>query len=184
MTRIFVQRGSSSTRPSSSSSSSALPEPQASALEEVQEQAVVGEVVECSNDDVSLSTDQNQTSTEDTTDEKLVKGLAGLGIAENSAVESSEVCLDSVGGPPPPPVPPPKPWSGLRSGTPSPNPPRIGPSRRPAGWPVTRTSPTESRPSSPRSHGGETEGYNSADEQIPCFASSYDDNVSLLFALL
>ncbi|KAK8697708.1 hypothetical protein V6N13_113847 [Hibiscus sabdariffa] len=82
--------------------------------------------------------------------------------------------------PPPPPVPPPKPSSvnsHLRrfvSG--SSNPVRAGSSRRAVAWPIvsTRTSPTESRPSSPRSH-GESEGYNSADEQSPCFVSSYGD---------
>ena len=41
---------------------------------------------------------------------------------------------------------------------------------------ASRTSPTGSHPSSPRSH-GDGEGYNSADEQSPCFGS-YDDAVS------
>ncbi|KAK4763377.1 hypothetical protein SAY86_009145 [Trapa natans] len=82
--------------------------------------------------------------------------------------------------PPPPPVPPPpKPLStnsNLRkSPLGSPNSARVAASRRAVVWPVvsTRTSPTGSRPSSPRSH-GECEGYNSADEQTPCFIS-YDD---------
>ncbi|KAG6778161.1 hypothetical protein POTOM_018013 [Populus tomentosa] len=114
-----------------------------------------------------------------------VKGLGGL-ILERSPVESegsSSNCPENGSGspqPPPPPVPPPKPDltnSNSRrfiSGTS--NSVRIGSSRRAVAWPVvsTRSSPTGSRPSSPRSH-GENEGYNSADEQNPCFVSSYDD---------
>ncbi|KAJ6927700.1 OVARIAN TUMOR DOMAIN-containing deubiquitinating enzyme 6-like [Populus alba x Populus x berolinensis] len=114
-----------------------------------------------------------------------VKGLGGL-ILERSPVESegsSSGCPENGSGspqPPPPPVPPPKPDltnSNSRrfiSGTS--NSVRIGSSRRAVAWPVvsTRSSPTGSRPSSPRSH-GENEGYNSADEQNPCFVSSYDD---------
>ncbi|KAJ7001766.1 OVARIAN TUMOR DOMAIN-containing deubiquitinating enzyme 6-like [Populus alba x Populus x berolinensis] len=114
-----------------------------------------------------------------------VKGLGGL-ILERSPVESegsSSDCPENGSGspqPPPPPVPPPKPDltnSNSRrfiSGTS--NSVRIGSSRRAVAWPVvsTRSSPTGSRPSSPRSH-GENEGYNSADEQNPCFVSSYDD---------
>ncbi|KAF3776830.1 OTU domain-containing protein 5 [Nymphaea thermarum] len=79
--------------------------------------------------------------------------------------------------PPPPPVPPPKPSAsfGVRR-TGSGGFVRIGSSRRSSGWPVvpTRTSPSGSRPTSPRSH-VDGEGYNSADEQGPCFGSSYDD---------
>nr|KJB09099.1 hypothetical protein B456_001G123000 [Gossypium raimondii]KJB09100.1 hypothetical protein B456_001G123000 [Gossypium raimondii] len=82
--------------------------------------------------------------------------------------------------PPPPPAPPPKPSSenlnSRRFASGSPNPVRAGSSRRAVAWPIvsTRTSPSESWPSSPRSH-GENEGYNSADEQSPCFVSSYGD---------
>ncbi|TYH09834.1 hypothetical protein ES288_A07G129200v1 [Gossypium darwinii] len=82
--------------------------------------------------------------------------------------------------PPPPPAPPPKPSSenlnSRRFASGSSNPVRAGSSRRAVAWPIvsTRTSPSESRPSSPRSH-SENEGYNSADEQSPCFVSSYGD---------
>ncbi|XP_068662416.1 OVARIAN TUMOR DOMAIN-containing deubiquitinating enzyme 6-like [Aristolochia californica] len=81
--------------------------------------------------------------------------------------------------PPPPPVPPPKPSAATlgsrRIVSGSSNAVRIGPSRRGVGWPVVSTrSPSNSRPSSPRSF-GEAEGYNSADEQCPGFVSSYDD---------
>ncbi|KAL2932718.1 Neutral protease 2-like protein MEP8 [Bienertia sinuspersici] len=73
--------------------------------------------------------------------------------------------------PPPPPIPPPKP-SGSNSNSNSivrrfvSDSPRI-PAR-------TSASASASRPSSPRSH-GESEGYNSADEQTPSFGSSYYD---------
>ncbi|KAL6205262.1 hypothetical protein ACLB2K_022524 [Fragaria x ananassa] len=117
---------------------------------------------------------------------ELMKGLGGLTISERVKVDSADsggATLQNVTGssqPPPPPVPPPKISSpnsnSRRTITGSSNAVRIGPSRRAVAWPVvsTRTSPTGSRPSSPRSH-GEGEGYNSADEQGPCFVSSYDD---------
>ncbi|KAG8655088.1 OVARIAN TUMOR DOMAIN-containing deubiquitinating enzyme 6 isoform X2 [Manihot esculenta] len=118
----------------------------------------------------------------------MVKGLGGLRILERTSAESEGACLDSpgIGGgspqPPPPPVPPPKPLAtnsnsnSRRFVSGSSNSMRIGSSRRAVAWPVvsTRTSPSGSRPSSPRSH-GDSEGYNSADEQNPCFVSSYDD---------
>ncbi|WJX68984.1 OVARIAN TUMOR DOMAIN-containing deubiquitinating enzyme 6 [Trifolium repens] len=82
--------------------------------------------------------------------------------------------------PPPPPVPPPKPLAtnlnSRRNASGSPNPVNVGSPRRTSVWPVVsaRTSPAGSRPSSPRAH-NESEGYNSADEQNPCYVSSYDD---------
>ncbi|KAG6763192.1 hypothetical protein POTOM_033730 [Populus tomentosa] len=115
----------------------------------------------------------------------LVKGLSGL-ILERSLVESegSSAGYPEVGSgsprPPPPPVPPPKPAltnsNSRRFMSGASNSVRIGSSRRAVAWPVvsTRSSPTGSRPSSPRSH-GENEGYNSGDEQNPCFVSTYDD---------
>ncbi|KAK9279971.1 hypothetical protein L1049_013655 [Liquidambar formosana] len=119
--------------------------------------------------------------------EDLMKGLDGLRISEKLTVEregsngDSSPMLIGSSHPPPPPVPPPKPAASnsnsrrFVSGTS--NAVRIGSSRRAVAWPVvsTRTSPSGSRPSSPRSH-GESEGYNSADEQSPCFVSSYDDS--------
>ncbi|KAG9459028.1 hypothetical protein H6P81_003536 [Aristolochia fimbriata] len=97
---------------------------------------------------------------------------------ENSGVGSSHI-VSGTSCPPPPPVPPPKPSAAnlgsrrIVSGTS--NSVRIGPSRRGVGWPVVSTrSPSNSKPSSPRSF-GEAEGYNSADEQSPGFRSSYDD---------
>ncbi|OMO91830.1 Ovarian tumor, otubain [Corchorus capsularis] len=117
---------------------------------------------------------------------EMMNDLGGLRISEKVAVEgegSSGDPLPSGSGsphPPPPPVPPPKPSAtnsnSRRFVSGSSNPVRTGPSRRAVAWPVvsTRTSPSGSRPSSPRSH-GENEGYNSADEQNPCYVSSYDD---------
>lgn len=229
MTRILVQRGSSSSSSSNPSRSSSLPgstsaaaraEPQVNSTEvvsvvkdeesteEMHEQVVVDELVESSNskavksDDLSFHIDQNETSTDEIGDcEKVgnddvvgqgepMKSLSGLRTSERGIVENEDLSGDSpqnvIGSsqPPPPPVPPPKPSASnsnirrLISG--SSNTTRIGPSRRGIAWPVvsTRTSPTGSRPSSPRSH-VESEGYNSADEQnSPCSLSSYDDIVS------
>ncbi|XP_031285460.1 OVARIAN TUMOR DOMAIN-containing deubiquitinating enzyme 6 isoform X2 [Pistacia vera] len=117
---------------------------------------------------------------------ELVKSLDGLRISERVAVESegssgeSPQLISGSPQPPPPPVPPPKPLASnlnsRRSVSGSSNAGRVGSSRRAVAWPVvsTRTSPSGSRPSSPRSH-VESEGYNSADEQSPRFVSSYDD---------
>ncbi|KAL2485576.1 OTU-like cysteine protease family protein [Abeliophyllum distichum] len=113
----------------------------------------------------------------------LIKGFGGLSVVEeesDATVGSSFHMVNVSSYPPPPPVPPPKPsslnnksWRGSLGGS---NAVRIGSSRRATGWPgvSTRSSPTGSRPSSPRSH-CENEGYNSADEQSPCYSSSYDD---------
>ncbi|MBA0650595.1 hypothetical protein Goklo_017994 [Gossypium klotzschianum] len=116
----------------------------------------------------------------------VMSDLGGLRILKTVAAEtegSSNGPLPFGNGssyPPPPPVPPPKPsaanLNSRRFASGSSNPVRAGSSRRAVAWPTvsTRTSPSGSRPSSPRSH-GESEGYNSADEQNPCFVSSYDD---------
>ncbi|XP_011088925.1 OTU domain-containing protein 5 isoform X1 [Sesamum indicum] len=113
----------------------------------------------------------------------LVKGFGGMPVMEeenDATVGSSFQMVTGSSYPPPPPVPPPKlssPISSFRRVSSGDlNTVRIGSSRRPAGWPGVsiRSSPTASRPSSPRSH-CEGDGYNSADEQSPCFSSSYDD---------
>lgn len=95
--------------------------------------------------------------------------------AEGSYTGTSQV---ATGGsyPPPPPVPPPMPSGSClgprRTNSGGSNTVRIGPSRRQSGWSVTRN--TDSRPSSPKSF-SEADGYNSADEQIPCLVPTYDD---------
>ncbi|XP_044506335.1 OVARIAN TUMOR DOMAIN-containing deubiquitinating enzyme 6-like [Mangifera indica] len=143
------------------------------------------------NDQSECLSDENGDSDKLVNEENVgsresVKSLGGLRISERVPVESEGSSGDSAqqsGGspqPPPPPVPPPKPLASnsnsRRSFSGSSNAGRIGSSRRAVAWPVvsTRTSPSRSRPSSPRSH-VESEGYNSADEQNPCFGSSYDD---------
>jgi OTU domain-containing protein 5 len=221
MTRILVQRGSgsgSSSNPSRNSSlpgsSSARAEPQVTTSqvlsavkdeeigEEVQDQAVVDEILEfCGSSDKkvakgddllmeSFDNDQNGSSSDEINDSQkvdtdeivgpgeLMKGMGALRISDRPTVETegssanSALTVSGTSHPPPPPVPPPKPSAGNSNS-------RRVVSRRAVAWPVvsTRTSPTGSRPSSPRSH-GESEGYNSADEQNPCFVSSYDDIVS------
>lgn len=231
MTRILVQRGSgsSSNQSRAGSSSAARAETQVTTTpqvvstlkdeevgDEVQEQVVVGEFLECcgssdskaaKSDELSsgsIHADPSESLSEEIGDNEklgidegvgsgdLIKGLDGLRILERSLVESEGSSADSpeVGSgspqPPPPPVPPPKPSAAnsnsrrfLSGGS---NSVRLGSSRRAVAWPTvsTRTSPTGSRPSSPRSH-GESEGYNSADEQNPCFVSSYDDFVSFWY---
>ncbi|KAG2566125.1 hypothetical protein PVAP13_7NG212100 [Panicum virgatum] len=118
----------------------------------------------------------------------LVEELIGLHIPDEiehgnsvpSGTGSSQMA-GAASHPPPPPAPPPKPSSGnnglRRMGSASSNSVRIGSSRRPVAWPpvAARTSASGSRPSSPRSL-VDGEGYNSADEQGPCYASSYDDS--------
>ncbi|KAJ8750327.1 hypothetical protein K2173_014242 [Erythroxylum novogranatense] len=135
---------------------------------------------EKSSDDIG----DNEKSSRDeiTVTGNLVKGVKvseRSTASDNLNVETSEAATGSP-QPPPPPVPPPKisatylnPRRPISGGS---NSVRVGASRRPVAWSVvtTRTSPPGSRPSSPRSH-GENEGYNSADEQSPCYVSSYDD---------
>lgn len=145
----------------------------------------------------SFHGDRNESASDDNVDNEKVgddvvgpgdsmKGLGGLRIPERAGVENqvsggdSQLIVAGSSHPPPPPVPPPKPAgpnsNSRRSVSGSSNAVRIGSPRRAVAWPVvsTRTSPSGSRPSSPRSHG--EEGYNSADEQKPCFVSSYDDS--------
>jgi OTU domain-containing protein 5 len=119
----------------------------------------------------------------------LVEELTGLhfsdqfehGSSAPSGTGSSQMVRAAL-HPPPPPAPPPKPSFRnnrlQRMGSGSSNSVRIGSSRRPVAWPpvTARTSPSGSRPSSPRSL-ADGEGYNSADEQGPCYTSSYDDLV-------
>ncbi|RLM65083.1 OTU domain-containing protein 5-B [Panicum miliaceum] len=118
----------------------------------------------------------------------LVEELIGLQIPDEvehgnsvpSGTGSSQMA-GAASHPPQPPAPPPKPTSGnnglRRMGSGRSNSVRIGSSRRPVAWPpvAARTSASGSRPSSPRSL-VDGEGYNSADEQGPCYTSSYDDS--------
>ncbi|XP_010245922.1 PREDICTED: OTU domain-containing protein 5 [Nelumbo nucifera] len=140
------------------------------------------------NENVSDELVEEKNSNEDAVDfGAVVNELNGLQITEKPDLDDNEGSsggsLQIVAGgtyPPPPPVPPPKPSvansAPRRTVSGGSNTVRIGSSRRAVAWPVvsTRTSPSDSRPSSPRSY-GEGEGYNSADEQNPSFGSSYGD---------
>ncbi|WCJ41866.1 OTU domain-containing protein 5 [Euphorbia peplus] len=224
MTRILVQRGSSSSSNQSraGSASTARPETQVAASQHIvstvkdeeigdeTQELVADKLLESggSSDNKAAKSDEllveglhgdgnESLSSESVDNEKivnaeglesgsLVKGLDGLIISERPTPDSGGSSSDSpeVGNesphPPPPPVPPPKPLAtnsnSRRPVSGGSNSIRTGASRRAAAWPVvsTRTSPSASRPSSPRSH-VDSEGYNSADEQSPSFSSSYGD---------
>ncbi|KAK9755880.1 hypothetical protein RND81_01G057200 [Saponaria officinalis] len=158
-----------------------------------EQQVIVSESPENCDDDVLEDVmGQSQESVDDGVDDAkigcevdLTRGFSWLNISENAKNESvskSGDTLQSLSGssqPPPPPVPPPKSLGSypnlMRFASGASDSPRIGPSRRPSVWPApARTSPSGSRPSSPRSH-CDNEGYNSADEQNPCFGSSFYD---------
>ncbi|KAK6163562.1 hypothetical protein DH2020_000426 [Rehmannia glutinosa] len=171
-------------------------------VEEVQEQIVVDELVEkcgvsdnksedissgnlnCDHHEGEKSEGEKARNDDVVGSGNLVKSFGGLPTVkeeDDARVESSINMVTGSTYPPPPPVPPPKPSSvssnSRRFTSADSNTVRTGTSRRTAGWPgvSSRSSPTGSRPSSPRSH-CEGEGYNSADEQNPCFSSSYDDS--------
>lgn len=200
MTRILVQRGSGSSssnqgRPSSSSlpQSSVLNASSASKEEEQEREVLQDELVEQTEglEDKSVA-NYDEFLTESSPDEvadkekshldEVVESVKDLGISDTgcSNFGSSQIVLGDS-NPPPPPAPPPKPPSSnigsRKSVLGGGNAGRVGSPRRQSGWPVvsTRSSPSGSRPSSPRSY-AEGEGYNSADEQGPCFVSSYDDS--------
>lgn len=169
--------------------------------EEVQDLVVSGEVSECTGTDdnkpqsddfltESLHIDQPDTLSDEITDNKDVKeevagigelmnGLSGLRNLSEKDASKEDFSPTASGGscPPPPPVPPPRPSNlNSRSVSGDSNAVRVGSPRRGSARHAfsARTSPAGSRPSSPRSY-NENEGYNSADEQSPCFVSSYDD---------
>lgn len=216
MTRILVQRGSSSSNQSRSSSTraessaSVPPAPltvkDEESVQEVPEVVVDNEPLDSSGSGDGktkneehlvgdLHCEQNDTPKGEIDDvEKAVEDEAvGGGECDNrlkiSDNEGSSGSGDSFRGakgfpiPSPPPVPPPSlPAPNLnskRNASSNLNTVQIGPSPRAAAWPVVsaRTSPAGSRPTSPKSL-NENEGYNSADEQSPCFPSSYNDLVS------
>lgn len=141
----------------------------------------------CSHQDNVETVGSEKVGHDDDVSGDLTGILGAAQIVENETEKSSGGSLPTVTGssapPPPPPVPPPKPSSGNSNyrgfvlG--SSNSPRTGSSRRATVWPVVsaRTLSTGSRPPSPRSH-CEGEGYNSDDEQGPCFG--YDDGVSFV----
>ncbi|VVB01672.1 unnamed protein product [Arabis nemorensis] len=177
MTRILVQRGTSSNpnRPSSSSSSELQVDSniQLTVDEEItgqkQEEATVVEQAECSDDAINVSAHGDET-VDTEYDEALL-------VSENLQVEGEAIVCDSPLSGGNDPVPPPKPSStaNKRSVLGCFGALRIGATGRGAGprsLVSARTSPTGSHPSSPRSH-SENEGYNSSDEHMPCFVPSH-----------
>ncbi|KAK9127850.1 hypothetical protein Syun_016647 [Stephania yunnanensis] len=165
----------------------------------VAESSSGGEERTITNDEVPCESNEQEVSSSEIGKEEessqnmsesgiLSRELNGLQISERLASDdsgsSSSVGLPMITGssyPPPPPVPPPKPstanLSSRRNASSCLNTMRGGSSRRSVvARPVVsaRTSPSGSRPSSPRSY-GEADGYNSADEQGPCFGPSFDD---------
>lgn len=200
MTRILVQRGSSSSRSSSSSSSSSsetetqinsnvLVPPvtidEETTDEKKEEVGVLVEKAECSEAKNDELVDREDV------DEEIV-------VSENVDVESEGgiVCDSPVSGDDnldsPPSLlvpPPPKPCSNVNPGNRrsvlgSFGALRIGPAARrdarPRSLVSTRSSPTGSHPSSPRSH-SENEGYNSSDEHMPCYVPSHPGSASVKF---
>ncbi|XP_075521994.1 OVARIAN TUMOR DOMAIN-containing deubiquitinating enzyme 6 [Primulina tabacum] len=192
-------------RPSTSvtvnpSSSSSLPQQQVTSIayvdpalkdenfvEEGQEQNVLDDLSECCgtldseskinrSDDFSpgtLHNDQNVDKRD--IDDQTEDGMLTVVEEETDTMVGSSSQMVS-GSSPPPPKPSPAILNSRRIASGDSNTVRIGSSRRTAGWPgvSSRSSPTGSHPSSPRSlYDGD--GYNSADEQSPCFSSSYDD---------
>ncbi|KAI3798360.1 hypothetical protein L1987_33633 [Smallanthus sonchifolius] len=117
-----------------------------------------------------LTSDKNEDHSVVGPEEDDLRRIAGLRVIDEEE-EEIDVLKNDGSYPPTPPAPPPKPSStNLKSRS------RIGSSRRANVWPVvsTRTSPTGSHPSSSKSN-GDSEGYNSADEQTPCYGSLYDN---------
>ncbi|KZV17371.1 OTU domain-containing protein 5-B-like [Dorcoceras hygrometricum] len=120
---------------------------------------------------------------DDSVDSVMSKGSGEDAVTEGKSDATAGGSFQMVSRslyPPPPPGPPPRSSSvnlnsWIYSSSDS-NAKRIGSSRGGAGRPgvPSMSSPTGSRPSSPRSH-CEGEGYNSADEQHTCYSSSYDD---------
>ncbi|KAK9062407.1 hypothetical protein SSX86_019593 [Deinandra increscens subsp. villosa] len=116
--------------------------------------------------EIAETSDENEDQNPVGSEEDTLKRIGDLRVIDEG--EEENVVLQAIRGgsyPPAPPVPPPKP-SNSKSRS------RIGSTRRANAWPVV--PPAGSHPSSPKSH-GDNEGYNSADEQIPCYGSLYDN---------
>ncbi|XP_076918530.1 OVARIAN TUMOR DOMAIN-containing deubiquitinating enzyme 6-like [Bidens hawaiensis] len=188
MTRVFVQRGSGSSSSSSSGNNSNANRSAHVAGDDVvvvQEQVVCEDLPVDNIETVDKSDKIDKSEKTDKSDEldvsvgekvenEVVEKTGALRVIEEEeekdGLEKDEYRGSDVGGsvyPPPPPAPPPKPSSTSLNSR------RFGnSSRRATAWPVVST--VEGRSSSPRSH-CENDGYNSADEQNPCYGSSYGD---------
>ena len=210
MTRILVQRGSASSS-SGRASQNPLNQSPANLKEEEQEreprqesgnlddslpeQCMISEsnafktdeclTVENKTDEIGM--EKGKSCIEESSDSVLVlKEDKNVQDAEISGPCSGQI-ISIASFPPPPPVPPPRPSNfgcGSRTFPINPSFGRTGSSLRPQSWPLasSRNSPSDLRPSSPRSY-SEAEGYNSADEQNPRYGPSNDDAVRLVFIL-
>lgn len=185
MTRVLVPKGSGSGN--SSSSNQSRSSPATSVSREDQEKEVNQESSSVNvNESVEQAEVLNSENASPETAQNIGTNAASSNMTEQTVTsqvvetEVKEEDCDSknpeFANPPPPPPPPVPPVPGLSS-------PRRtvlesgnagGSSRRQ--WPsvLSRTSPTGSRSSSPRPL-NEGEGYNSSDEQGPCYWSPYDD---------
>ncbi|XP_071710873.1 OVARIAN TUMOR DOMAIN-containing deubiquitinating enzyme 6 isoform X2 [Rutidosis leptorrhynchoides] len=183
MTRVFVQRtgGSSSsnsnnTNRTSSSANSSSSNPSAQFVGEDEQQLIVSEDVSVETVELDKSDkidDDDASAREKIDDDNTETDSLRISEEENEGKDVSKIddykSLD-IGGssyPPPPPAPPPKPSSASSNSRRFSN-----SSRRATAWPIVST--VGSRSSSPRAH-CENDGYNSADEQNPCYGSSYND---------
>lgn len=155
-------------------------------VEGLKEKSVVNcdELLPENSQGIVMSTGSGEASDKDKSGvDDVVDSMKDLELDDSGSSDlgSSQIILGGS-NPPPPPVPPPRPpasnFGSRRVVSVGGNVGRVGSPRRLSGWPVvsTRSSPSESRPSSPKSY-TEGEGYNSADEQGPCYVSSYDDTV-------
>ncbi|KAK4409095.1 OVARIAN TUMOR DOMAIN-containing deubiquitinating enzyme 6 [Sesamum angolense] len=185
MTRILVQRGSAGSSSSSnqnrSSTSVSVPGPSSTSSSPQQQVTGIAQVVPAVKDDNLVEEVHEQIVADelseycgvsDNKSEGKKSEDLSLGSPDSDQHEVMEEENDATVGssfqmvtgssyPPPPPVPPPKlssPNSNFRRVSSGDlNKVRMGSSRRPAGWPGVSIS---------------------ADEQSPCFSSSYDDAVS------
>ncbi|KAK8683334.1 hypothetical protein V6N13_039398 [Hibiscus sabdariffa] len=169
MTRILVSSSSNPSRSSSLPGPSSCAEPQVSpiqvprsarddeASEEVHEQIGLEELLECNR-----SSENKAAESDDPLPENLHNDWNKISSDTVAVAEAEQMNAPANS-------------NSRRFALGSSNPVRAGSSRRAVPWPTvsTRTSPAGLCPS-PRSH-CESEGYNSADEQNPCFVSSYND---------
>ncbi|KAJ3700180.1 hypothetical protein LUZ61_003885 [Rhynchospora tenuis] len=176
-----------------------------------QDNSVSTELVEQLSDEKQTKTDEissensDEALTDESTDPSLVTdAINRIQLGDNSEQigsfqmgTGSPQVIGSASYPPPPPVPPPRPTQannnnnsnnnlrrmgsgGLNSSV------RIGSARRSGPWPPlsSRSSGSGSHPASPRSI-AESDGYNSADEQGPCYmpSNNYDAEREHMFEL-
>ncbi|KAJ4817548.1 OTU-like cysteine protease family protein [Rhynchospora pubera] len=177
-----------------------------------QDNSVSAELAEQLSDEKQTKTDEllSENSDEPLTDESadpslVTEAINRIQLSDNSDDQigsfqmgtGSPQVIGSASYPPPPPVLPPRPIQGNNSSNSSNNlgrmgsgglnnSVRIGSARRSGPWPTlsSRSSGSGSHPASPRSI-AESDGYNSADEQGPCYmpSNNYDAEREHMFEL-